>query len=208
MAQTAETPDFLELVSNAEGDMRKVYDHAFLLYDHLSNADPLTPDEQAALNWPAGDLLEAGRRLREHADAMYEAAILHRAAARPALATDGEPFIDPVALSIYEMFGLFDGLGTIGSILSGLMCQPRFRRGNGVLNPAGEMLERLQDLVDDMRDAIRLEALARKATSKEDLARQVRFAAEEWVDGACEPGPALKGLTTALTDLGKAVITK
>jgi hypothetical protein len=207
MISPAALPDFFALVADAEGDMRRVYDHALLLHSHLSKVDPLTLDEQAALIWPAGDLLKAGRDLREHCDTLYEAAILYNAAARPKPTVDGTPLVDPSKLSIDQMFGLFDALGTINDVTSGLLCQPRFKHGgfDSVIS-AGEILDRLQAAIVDARDMIRREVLARKAKNKNDLARQVQFAAEEWVDGSCEPGPALKGLNAALTDLGKAVV--
>lgn len=208
MSTTSELPDFFSLVADAESDMRMVYDHALIVYDYLSSADPLTPDQKSALNWPAGELLDAGRRLREHSDAMYDAAILYRGAARSKSAA-GEPaaegnlFVDPSTLTIDEMFGLYTALGTVGAVMDGLLCQPKFRCRQS-LNAAGEMLDRLRDVVSDAAEAIRQE-VASRPTDQGDASRQVFFAAEEWVDGSCQPGPALKGLTTALSDLGKAV---
>jgi hypothetical protein len=63
--------DLFSIVSSAEGDMRRVYDHAYLLYDYLCRREPISEDLKDALSWPASDLLEAGRRLRDHCDALY-----------------------------------------------------------------------------------------------------------------------------------------
>lgn len=195
-------PDFFQIISAAEGDMRKVYDHAFLLHDHLSRAGTLTEDEQGALVWPAGDLLKAGDNLRSHCDAMYEAAQQLRAVDRPKLSD--EPIVQPDKLSVEAMYSLFDALGTVCSVMDGMLCQPRFTSSRN-LNKAGEMLDRIQEVLHNARDDIRREALSRKGLSDREVNRLVFFATEEWTDGSCAPQPALKGITTALTDLGKAV---
>jgi hypothetical protein len=156
--------------------------------------------------WPANDLLKAGEALREHCDAMYEAARLLRFADRPSPSASGAPIIDPTKLSVDQMFALFAALGTVGEVMDGLLCQPRFKHEDD-LGEAGKMLDQLRDTVGDAREAIRAEVLTRKAGTKADLGRMVFFAAEEWVDGSCAPEPALKGLTTALADLGKVVLS-
>lgn len=202
MSAVGKLPDFFALVSAAEGDMRKVYDHAFLIHDHLSRAGTLTEDEQGALVWPAGDLLEAGRNLREHCDKLYEAARLLRFADHQT-ATITEPIVDPTKLSVSGCFALYAALGTVGEVMDGLLCQPRFNKGHD-LNAAGEMLDQLRDAVADAREAIRRDVASRPA-GEGDASHRVFFAAEEWVDGSCMPGLALKGLTAVLTDLGKAV---
>lgn len=195
-------PDFFALVGNAEGDMRQVYDHAWLLHDHLTSAKRITEEEQGALTWSSAALVKAGDSLREHCDKLYEAARLLRFADHPA-ATSAEPIVDPTKLSVDGLLALYDALGTIGAVMDGLLCQPRFKKGHD-LNAAGEMLDRLGEMIADARDAIRQDVAARP-TGEGDASHRVFFAAEEWVDGSCKPGPALKGLTTALTDLGKAV---
>lgn len=202
MSAAAKLPDFFALVSAAEGDMRKVYDHAFLLHDHLSSAGTLTEDEQGALVWPAGDLVKAGWNLREHCDKLYEAARLLRFADRQT-ATSAEPIVDPTKLSVSACFALYAALGTVGAVMDGLLCQPKFKNGHD-LDAAGEMLDQLREVVSEACEAIRHDVAARPA-GEGDASHRVFFAAEEWVDGSCNPGPALKGLTTALTDLGKAV---
>jgi len=202
MTGAAKLPDFFGLVSAAEGDMRRVYDHAFLIHDHLSHAGTLTEEEQGALVWPAGDLLKAGWNLREHCDAMYEAARLYRAADRPKPPSVAAA-IDPSKLSIEQMFALFNALGTVGDVMDGLLCQPRFKSRHN-LNEAGEMLDQLRDVVSDAREAIRRD-VASRPSGEGDASRRVFFAAEEWTDGSCEPGRAIEGLIAALGGMGKAV---
>ena len=197
-------PDFFAIVSAAEGDMRKVYDHAFLLHDHLSDARRITNEEQGALVWPASDLLATGEKLRKHCDAMYAAARELVAADRPKLSD--QPIIQPGKLSIEQLFGLFEALGTICEVMDGMLCQPRFSH-KANLNAAGEMLDRVQEALIDAREDIRQEVRARKEVSKVELSRLVFFAAEEWTDGSCDPEPALKGLKTALTDIKKVVVS-
>ncbi len=204
MSAAAKLPDFFGLVSAAEGDMRRVYDHAFLIYDHLSQARTMTEDEQGALVWPAGDLVKAGRHLREHCDKLYEAARLLRFADRPT-GTSAESIVDPTKLSISGCFALYDALGTVGSVMDGLLCQQKFYRKHD-LNTAGEMLDRLRETISDAREAIRLEAISRQPTTRSEAALLVFFVAEEWTDGSREPGLAIEGLTAALGGIGKAVV--
>jgi hypothetical protein len=195
-------PDIFTIVFSAESDMRRVYDHALLLHDRLARAESINADDQGALIWPAADLLMVGLNLRKHCDAMYDAATKLRQDSKPAPA-EAAPIVDPSKLSVDQMFALFDALGTVGEVMDGLLCQPKFQSKTD-LNKAGEMLEQLREVIAEARNSIRTE-VASRPPSKDDADRLVFFAAEEWVDGGCEPEAALKGLTTALTDLRKAV---
>lgn len=86
------------VIADAEGDMRKVYDLALILHEHLSDADPMSLDMQHALSWPASDLLQAGLALRKSFETMFDLSASGRTEPAPAPMA-GTPFIDPAMIS-------------------------------------------------------------------------------------------------------------
>lgn len=202
MSAVAEKMTMFGAIADAETDMRRVKDHAWLLYDHLSNERGIDKQEQISLSWVAADLLQAGEALGKHCDALYAAT--KSSDASPAVETS--PIFDPTRLSVDGLFSLFDALGTVYDLLSGMLSQPRFAKHDDPhsLNDAGDMLESLQDLIAHAKGSLRKEAISRPPTVK-TAARLVFFLAEEWVDGSSGPDIALKELTKALAGLGKAV---
>lgn len=70
--------NMLGIVSNAEDDMRKVYDLALIIDDYLSDAShPIDEDRKRALSRVSSDLLDTGARLRTACDQMYGVITAH-----------------------------------------------------------------------------------------------------------------------------------
>jgi hypothetical protein len=120
---------------------------------------------------------------------------------------DGQPIFEPTKLSMFGLYSLYDALGTVASVISGLACQPRFTEsGSAVtLPPAGDMLQTFCEFVGIARDAIYNEAIARTPETERDQEQKLFFLGNRLLDGSTEPKYAIKELAAQVAKLGKAV---
>lgn len=98
----------------------------------------------------------------------------------PEGASQPDPLAPPGALSVAidmaalrqldmkELYDLRDAMHVLGSLACGLLCQPRFNRGNEV-NGAGEVLESLLEFVNGYEEAAFNVAVAARPTAKDDV---------------------------------------
>lgn len=111
---------------------------------------------------------------------------------------------DPTKPSMFGLFSLYDALGTVQDVISGLACQPRFNSKNSVEPPAGDQLQKLGDLVMAARDDIYNEVLARPATDEDDRAIKLFFYSERIIDIHADPEGAVADLQKKLAKIGGA----
>lgn len=60
------------VASGAEHDMKSVYDLALILHDYMTRTGDMDAELREALSHLTAELMEMGRHLRAHWDAIYE----------------------------------------------------------------------------------------------------------------------------------------
>jgi hypothetical protein len=119
---------------------------------------------------------------------------------------DNELIFDPRRPSLFGLFSLYDALGTVLDVISGLSCQPRFtsKLGSMELPPAGDQLQKLGDLVMSARDDIYKEALSRPVIDGDDRAIKLFFYSERIIDIHADPEGVVADLQKKLAKIGGA----
>lgn len=89
-------------------------------------------------------------------------------------------------MSLEHLHHVYDALGTIFDVASGLMEQPRFAKSDSetLLNDAGGILERtIYEVAGNMRDQIIRIVEARPAIERNDRDRKFALLASQYIDG-------------------------
>lgn len=129
-------------------------------------------------------------------------------AARETAATqiDGAPIFDTTKPSMFGLFSLYDALGTVADVISGLACQPRFNRDKPSIElpPAGDQLQRLGDFVLESRDAIYNEVASRVPNDQKDRAIKLFFLSDRTIDIHSNPESMVANLQKGVAKIGGA----